>query len=739
MSIKKDDGICPICGFDEKDFMPALHHLPLRSILNGKYLVGRVLGEGGFGITYLGWDLNLDLKIAVKEFYPSGFVTRENTSTNTVTPFTGDKNEFFQSGREKFVDEAKRLAKFYALPGIVSIKDFFLENGTAYIVMEFIDGETFKQYLTRMGGNIPAEQMFEMIKPLMKSLDEIHRAGIIHRDISPDNIMITKEGYIKLLDFGAARDFGDSGNKSLSVMLKPGYAPEEQYRSKGKQGPWTDIYALCATIYKAITGITPDESSERLRNDELKRPSELGIVINSNQEDALMKGMAVLQEKRFQSIDDLFHALYETKNHETVNSVIKDVPKVPVVEDANRQESDFYVEKEVSSYINHKIKSSIFKIDKFITKKIAIGIVCTVVVFGIISKVFFSQDDNGDRYVDNKTEVLDNSTNSPEISIDSTEEALAVTNEPLAYPEETTSGTEGTAESDGGQESSAVETDSLAEEIFSETASGNTSGNIINGGRIVAQGDWIYYSFYGTLNKMKPDGSEKTELYPVACSSMVIQDDWIYFCNRSDNENLYRIRTDGSQITMLDESESCNNINVVGEWVYCTTWKNGTFKIKTDGSEKIMLPEYIKEMTVIGDWIYFNAFSRMKTDGTQEETFFEDDAYYPNVVDGWVYYSDEEHICKVRTDGSEYTIVYDGIGSDLNVYDDWIYFTVWDEGSKASYFYKIRTDGSELTKLSPVGAYEINVYGDWVYYCNAYELKYYQLKTDNSVNKLVEE
>ncbi|MDF2611729.1 MAG: serine/threonine protein kinase [Lachnospiraceae bacterium] len=405
MSIKKDDGICPICGFDEKDFMPALHHLPLRSILNGKYLVGRVLGEGGFGITYLGWDLNLDLKIAVKEFYPSGFVTRENTSTNTVTPFTGDKNEFFQSGREKFVDEAKRLAKFYALPGIVSIKDFFLENGTAYIVMEFIDGETFKQYLTRMGGNIPAEQMFEMIKPLMKSLDEIHRAGIIHRDISPDNIMITKEGYIKLLDFGAARDFGDSGNKSLSVMLKPGYAPEEQYRSKGKQGPWTDIYALCATIYKAITGITPDESSERLRNDELKRPSELGIVINSNQEDALMKGMAVLQEKRFQSIDDLFHALYETKNHETVNSVIKDVPKVPVVEDANRQESDFYVEKEVSSYINHKIKSSIFKIDKFITKKIAIGIVCTVVVFGIISKVFFSQDDNGDRYVDNKTEV----------------------------------------------------------------------------------------------------------------------------------------------------------------------------------------------------------------------------------------------------------------------------------------------------------------------------------------------
>jgi serine/threonine protein kinase/membrane protein DedA with SNARE-associated domain len=311
LASKDNEGICPMCGFDENNYQSSLHHLPLRTILNGKYFIGRVLGEGGFGITYLGWDLNLDLKVAIKEYYPVGFVTRENTTTNTVAPYIGEKTEFFQNGRKKFVDEAKRLAKFYALPGIVSIKDFFLENGTAYIVMEYVEGETLKNYLSRMGGKLPAEMIFDLMKPLLNSLIEIHKVGIIHRDISPDNIMITKEGNLKLIDFGAAREYTNSGNRSLSVMLKPGYAPEEQYRSRGVQGPWTDIYALCATIYKTITGITPEESIERVYHDELKKPSELGYKINPHQEDAIMKGMAILQNSRYTSIKELYNTIYD--------------------------------------------------------------------------------------------------------------------------------------------------------------------------------------------------------------------------------------------------------------------------------------------------------------------------------------------------------------------------------------------------------------------------------------------
>jgi len=303
---------CPVCGYNETAQEMPPHILRPRTILNGKYLLGKVLGQGGFGITYIGWDLVLDVKVAIKEYYPSGFVTREAISSGsaTVQPFTGSQGDFFIRGREKFLSEARTLAKFFSLPGIVSIKDFFQENGTAYISMEYIDGQTLKDYLVQMGGKLPADQIFYMMKPVMSSLVEIHRTGLIHRDISPDNIMISKEGQMKLLDFGAARDFSDSGNKSMSIMLKPGFAPEEQYRSRGVQGPWTDIYALSATIYKCITGVTPEESVERVHEDQVRPPSMLSISVDSAQEAALMMGMAVLQKNRFQSVSELYASLY---------------------------------------------------------------------------------------------------------------------------------------------------------------------------------------------------------------------------------------------------------------------------------------------------------------------------------------------------------------------------------------------------------------------------------------------
>lgn len=340
MMLYNKEEVCPHCGFSMKNYKLAPHQLPPKTILAGKYLAGKVIGEGGFGITYIGLDLNLNLKVAIKEYYPTGFVTRETTTTNTITPYVGEQGEFFDKGRTKFIDEARNLAKFRFMPGIVSVSDFFNENGTAYIVMEYIDGQTFKAYLAKMGGKIPAAQVFDMMKPVIESLGEVHKKGIIHRDISPDNIMITKDGYIKLLDFGAARDFSESGNKSLSVLLKPGYAPEEQYRSKGKQGPWTDIYALCATMYRAITGASPDESIERMSEDLVKPPSQLGIAIDPKQEAALMKGMSVLQKNRFQNIIELKQALYDkgASIAALVRPVEKPIQKVqpsPIAEKSN--------------------------------------------------------------------------------------------------------------------------------------------------------------------------------------------------------------------------------------------------------------------------------------------------------------------------------------------------------------------------------------------------------------------
>jgi len=210
----------------ENDSAP--HHLPPETILHSKYKLGSVIGEGGFGITYMGWDTALELRVAIKEFYPTGFVTRETTATHTVTPMAGQQGEYFVKNRERFAEEAKRLAKFRYMPCIVAVQDFFEENGTAYIVMEYIDGQTFKAYLSSMGDKLPAGQVFEMMRPIMRSLGEIHKAGLIHRDISPENIMITHDGYMKLIDFGATRDFGDE-NKSMSVLLRHGYSPLEQY------------------------------------------------------------------------------------------------------------------------------------------------------------------------------------------------------------------------------------------------------------------------------------------------------------------------------------------------------------------------------------------------------------------------------------------------------------------------------------------------------------------------------
>lgn len=301
--IEDTDRECPFCGRDLTTETPA-HHLAVGTILNGKFMVGEAIGEGGFGITYIGRDTKLDMKVAIKEYYPNGYANRSNTVSPSVTCGTeGERKEVFGKGLERFLREARILAKFSDEEGIVTVRDFFEENNTAYIVMEYLDGQTLKEFL-KTKGTLPAEYTIRLLMPVMQSLEKVHKQGLIHRDISPDNIMLVN-GKIKLLDFGAARNVSAIGNQSLSVMLKPGYAPEEQYRSKGVQGPWTDVYAICATMYKCITGITPDDSTQRLYSDELKTPTALGIDIDPMIENALMKGLSVLKKDRYQSIEEL--------------------------------------------------------------------------------------------------------------------------------------------------------------------------------------------------------------------------------------------------------------------------------------------------------------------------------------------------------------------------------------------------------------------------------------------------
>ena len=344
--------------------------LAVNTVLAGKYLVGPVLGEGGFGITYAGYDLNMETRIAIKEYFPVELVTRDTTrriagksgtfsgssasdgsksfagsisasggGSDRVISLSGEKSKTYQLGLKKYVDEARNVSRFSGIPGIVSVKDFFYENDTAYIVMEYIEGISLKEYLKQKGGKVSEEEALAILRPVLEALEKVHAAGIVHRDISPDNIMLTfaeKEkaeqasasdaastpaltavygniSAVKLIDFGAARMTSKNDQKSLTIILKHGYAPEEQYRSHGEQGPWTDVYALCAVLYRMLTGKVPEPAMDRLFSDGLKRPEELGAAVSPAVSEAVMKGLAVKKEGRIQSMSELMDALYEGK------------------------------------------------------------------------------------------------------------------------------------------------------------------------------------------------------------------------------------------------------------------------------------------------------------------------------------------------------------------------------------------------------------------------------------------
>ena len=294
--------VCPSCGYVVGTEVEEAIHMAPGTMLRDRYLIGKVLGYGGFGVTYIGWDTVLELKVAIKEYLPNEFSTRLPGQTQ-VTVFNGEKTEQFFDGMTKFVEEAKHLAKFQNEEGIVRVYDSFMENETAYIIMEYLDGETMTDYLKQVG-TVTEEDALQMLTPIMDSLSVVHAEGILHRDIAPDNIYITKTGQIKLIDFGASRYATTSHSRSLTVIIKQGYSPEEQYRSRGDQGPYTDVYAVAATLYKMLTGKTPPDAMERRAMYESKNkdilipPRKLNKKISRNTENAILNAMNVRIEDR---------------------------------------------------------------------------------------------------------------------------------------------------------------------------------------------------------------------------------------------------------------------------------------------------------------------------------------------------------------------------------------------------------------------------------------------------------
>lgn len=300
-------GPCPHCGFDISKVRHPFVALPIGTILNGRYLTGRVLGVGGFGVTYLAFDMTLEICVAVKEYLPSGIALRDSDHY-TMTVTAPEEQPKFDNGASKFLEEARLLAKLRDVPNIVTVHDYFRENSTAYFVMEYIEGVDLMKYTNQKGGKLSYDEAVRILLPIIESLAHVHRHNLLHRDISPDNIIVMNNGQTRLLDFGAARLAIDS-DKSKSIILKHGFAPEEQYRKHGNQGPWSDEYALAATMYLIITGVMPPDALERVHEDTLVPPVQLGVNMPQYANNALMKALSVSASGRFPDMNSFAAAL----------------------------------------------------------------------------------------------------------------------------------------------------------------------------------------------------------------------------------------------------------------------------------------------------------------------------------------------------------------------------------------------------------------------------------------------
>lgn len=308
------EGRCVYCGLQQDKYRPIPRCLRPGMCLRDRYILGRVLGEGSFGISYIAWDCLLDTVVAIKEYFPASLVSRhiseEDEDTN-VYIYEKRESRKYQESLKKYLGEAKSLSAYYDLDGIVSVRDFFYANNTAYIVMGYVDGISVKEYVEK-NGPIEGEKFLRMLEPVIQSLAKVHQTGVLHRDISPDNMLLTRDEKLVLIDFGAARKENINMTRSMTVVFKRGFSPEEQYRTRGQQGAWTDVYALCATAYYALTGKAPDESIQRVLEDDMPSLTEMTDVdLPMRQKRAFMKGMTVDFHHRYQTMDELYQGLYQ--------------------------------------------------------------------------------------------------------------------------------------------------------------------------------------------------------------------------------------------------------------------------------------------------------------------------------------------------------------------------------------------------------------------------------------------
>ena len=300
---------CPRCGYP-KDRLTPRDALPVFSILAGKYLIGSPLGKGGFGITYIAMRLTDETIVAIKEFFPNELAIRD-VNGETVLPADAAKAVYYRAGMKSFTEEGRILHMLSDVEHIVHVLDMVQANGTSYLVMEYVPGISLKKYMKAQNGPFTEKRALEMIRPILLALSAMHSRHILHRDISPENLMVQPDQTLTLIDFGAARTFSQDDDDNLTVILKRGYAPEEQYHSDSRQGPWSDLYAICAVLYQMLTGMRPQEAAARVKEDQLTPLSHIpGLSLQKTTCTAIEKGLQVDPLERYPDIAAFMKVLY---------------------------------------------------------------------------------------------------------------------------------------------------------------------------------------------------------------------------------------------------------------------------------------------------------------------------------------------------------------------------------------------------------------------------------------------
>jgi len=295
------------------------------------FRIESILGKGGFGITYVALDLQLGKRVAIKELLPDSIATRVDGST--VVPQSASLQENWEWARERFLDEARVLAGF-SHPAIVGVHRLIEENGTVYMVMDFVDGESYEARLRRIGVEPDQSSLMAVIGPILDGLSEVHEKGLLHRDIKPENILINRRGQPVLIDFGSAR-LSVGATMTMTSIVTHGYSPIEQYQTKGRMGAWTDIYALGAVMCRAITGEKPPVASDRIMDDDFEWLSYRQLTgISPKCLQAVDWSLRVRPEQRPKSISEweaqLLGGDATLSNAETANTPSRD-PKIEAV------------------------------------------------------------------------------------------------------------------------------------------------------------------------------------------------------------------------------------------------------------------------------------------------------------------------------------------------------------------------------------------------------------------------